>query len=62
MGINPELLEGADPCVAAPLIAGELDDDLMTTAKDSGKYLHSNLEPQERIDKINSMVCLFFLI
>ncbi|XP_043476993.1 PDZ domain-containing protein 8 isoform X2 [Leptopilina heterotoma] len=56
LGINPELLEGAEPSVASSLIAGDLDDGLMTKAKDTGQYLYKYLEPQERINKINSMI------
>ncbi|KAJ8680913.1 hypothetical protein QAD02_016700 [Eretmocerus hayati] len=56
LGISPELLEGAEPSVAAPLIAGELDDGLMSKAKDTGRHLFKHLDPHERIDKINSMV------
>ncbi|KAL7287861.1 hypothetical protein TKK_0017927 [Trichogramma kaykai] len=56
LGINPDLLEGADPSVSAPLIAGNLDDCLMTKAKDSGKSLYKHLEPRQRIDKINDMI------
>lgn len=56
MGINPDLLEGAEPSVAAPLIAGDLDDGLMSRAKDTGKFLYKYLEPRERVEKINAMV------
>ncbi|XP_020297884.1 PDZ domain-containing protein 8 isoform X2 [Pseudomyrmex gracilis] len=56
LGINPDLLEGAEPSVAAPLLAGDLDDGLMSRARDTGKFLYKNLEPQERVEKINSMM------
>ncbi|XP_051154052.1 PDZ domain-containing protein 8 isoform X4 [Leptopilina boulardi] len=56
LGISPELLEGAEPSVASSLIAGDLNDGLMTKAKDTGQYLYKYLEPQDRIDKINSMI------
>ncbi|XP_076161315.1 PDZ domain containing 8 isoform X2 [Ptiloglossa arizonensis] len=56
MGINPDLLEGAEPSVAAPLIAGDLDDGLMSRAKDTGKFLYKYLEPRERVEKINAMM------
>lgn len=61
MGISPELLEGAEPNVASSLIAGDLDDGLMTRAKDTGQYLYKYLEPKDRIDKINSMVSEKFI-
>ncbi|XP_011151747.1 PDZ domain-containing protein 8 [Harpegnathos saltator] len=56
LGISPDLLEGAEPSVAAPLVAGDLDDGLMSRAKDTGKFLHKYLEPQERVEKINAMM------
>lgn len=56
LGISPDLLEGAEPSVAAPLVAGDLDDGLMSRAKDTGKFLYKHLEPQERVEKINTMV------
>lgn len=56
--MSPELLEGAEPSVAGPLIAGDLDDGLMSKAKDTGKFLHRTLEPEQRVDKINMMVQL----
>ncbi|XP_026295636.1 PDZ domain-containing protein 8 isoform X2 [Apis mellifera] len=56
LGISPDLLEGAEPSVAAPLVAGDLDDGLMSRAKDTGKFLYKNLEPQERVEKINIMM------
>ncbi|XP_012277461.1 PDZ domain-containing protein 8 isoform X2 [Orussus abietinus] len=56
LGISSDLLEGAEPSVATPLIAGELDDGLMSRAKDTGKFLYKDLEHQERIDKINEMI------
>lgn len=56
LGISPDLLEGAEPSVAAPLLAGDLDDGLMSRARDTGKFLYKNLEPQERVEKINVMV------
>ncbi|OXU26153.1 hypothetical protein TSAR_007413 [Trichomalopsis sarcophagae] len=56
LGISPDLLEGAEPSVAAHLIAGDLDDAVMSKAKETGRFLYKNLEPQERIDKINSMM------
>lgn len=49
-------MEGAEPSVAAPLVAGDLDDGLMSRAKDTGKFLYKHLEPQERVEKINIMV------
>ncbi|XP_061928200.1 PDZ domain-containing protein 8 isoform X2 [Apis cerana] len=56
LGISPDLLEGAEPSVAAPLVAGDLDDGLMSRAKDTGKFLYKHLEPQERVEKINIMM------
>ncbi|KAL0129138.1 hypothetical protein PUN28_004079 [Cardiocondyla obscurior] len=56
LGISPDLLEGAEPSVAAPLMAGDLDDGLMSRARDTGKFLYKYLEPQERVDKINTMM------
>nr|XP_050863722.1 PDZ domain-containing protein 8 isoform X2 [Vespula vulgaris] len=56
LGISPELLEGAEPSVAAPLVAGDLDDGLMSRAKDTGKFLYKYLEPSERVEKINDMI------
>ncbi|XP_011863518.1 PREDICTED: PDZ domain-containing protein 8 isoform X2 [Vollenhovia emeryi] len=56
LGINPDLLEGAEPSVAAPLMAGDLDDGLMSRARDTGKFLYKYLEPQERVEKINAMM------
>ncbi|CAK9810256.1 PDZ domain-containing protein 8 [Anthophora plagiata] len=56
LGISPDLLEGAEPSVAAPLVAGDLDDGLMSRAKDTGKFLYKCLEPQERVEKINAMM------
>ncbi|XP_034948220.1 PDZ domain-containing protein 8 [Chelonus insularis] len=56
LGISPDLLEGAEPSVATPLIAGELNDGLMSHAKDTGRFLFNNLEPEERVDKINLMM------
>ncbi|KAI4497129.1 hypothetical protein M0802_007875 [Mischocyttarus mexicanus] len=56
LGINPELLEGAEPSVATPLVAGDLDDGLMSRAKDTGKFLFNYLEPLERVEKINDMI------
>ncbi|KAK2579629.1 hypothetical protein KPH14_011558 [Odynerus spinipes] len=56
LGISTELLEGAEPSVAAPLVAGELDDGLMSRAKDTGKYLYKHLNPPERVEKINDMI------
>ncbi|KAG5326726.1 PDZD8 protein, partial [Acromyrmex heyeri] len=56
LGINPDLLEGAEPSVAAPLMAGDLDDGLMSRARDTGKFLYKYLEPQERVEKINTMM------
>ncbi|XP_033229325.1 PDZ domain-containing protein 8 isoform X2 [Belonocnema kinseyi] len=56
LGISPDLLEGAEPSVASTLLAGDLDDGLMSRAKDTGKYLFKNLEPQDRLEKINSMI------
>ncbi|KOC66041.1 PDZ domain-containing protein 8 [Habropoda laboriosa] len=56
LGISPDLLEGAEPSVAAPLVAGDLDDGLMSRAKDTGKFLYKYLEPQERVEKINAMM------
>ena len=53
--ISPELLEGAEPSVANTLIAGDFDDGLMSRAKETGRLLYKELEPQERFDKINSM-------
>lgn len=60
LGVSPDLLEGAEPSVAAHLIAGDLDDAVMSKAKETGRFLYKNLEPQERIDKINSMVSTYF--
>lgn len=57
LGISPDLLEGAEPSVAALLVAGDLDEGLMSRARDTGKFLYKCLEPQERVEKINSMVC-----
>ncbi|XP_019886364.1 PDZ domain-containing protein 8 isoform X2 [Ooceraea biroi] len=56
LGISPDLLEGAEPSVAAPLVAGDLDDGLMSRARDTGKFLYKYLEPQERVEKINTMI------
>nr|XP_012225890.1 PREDICTED: LOW QUALITY PROTEIN: PDZ domain-containing protein 8 [Linepithema humile] len=56
LGISPDLLEGAEPSVAAPLVAGDLDEGLMSRARDTGKFLYKYLEPQERVDKINTMM------
>ncbi|PBC30623.1 PDZ domain-containing protein [Apis cerana cerana] len=56
LGISPDLLEGAEPSVAAPLVAGDLDDGLMSRAKDTGKFLYKHLEPEERVEKINIMM------
>ncbi|XP_071878975.1 PDZ domain containing 8 isoform X1 [Bombus fervidus] len=56
LGISPDLLEGAEPSVAAPLVAGDLDDGLMSRAKDTGKFLYKHLEPVERVEKINVMM------
>lgn len=56
LGISPDLLEGAEASVAAPLMAGDLDDGLMSRARDTGKFLYKYLEPQERVEKINTMV------
>ncbi|XP_011698495.1 PREDICTED: PDZ domain-containing protein 8 isoform X2 [Wasmannia auropunctata] len=56
LGISPDLLEGAEPSVAAPLMAGDLDDGLMSRARDTGKFLYKYLEPQERVEKINIMM------
>ncbi|XP_017880723.1 PDZ domain-containing protein 8 isoform X2 [Ceratina calcarata] len=56
LGISSDLLEGAEPSVAAPLLAGELDDGLMSRAKDTGKFLYKHLEPEERVEKINEMI------
>ncbi|XP_066588005.1 PDZ domain-containing protein 8 isoform X2 [Prorops nasuta] len=56
LGISSELLEGAEPSVATPLIAGDLNDGLMSRAKDTGKYLYKCLEPQQRVEKINNMM------
>ncbi|XP_071553901.1 PDZ domain-containing protein 8 isoform X2 [Temnothorax nylanderi] len=56
LGISPDLLEGAEPSVAAPLMAGDLDDGLMSRARDTGKFLYKYLEPQERVEKINTMM------
>ncbi|XP_076755000.1 PDZ domain containing 8 isoform X1 [Xylocopa sonorina] len=56
LGISPDLLEGAEPSVAAPLVAGDLDDGLMSRAKDTGKFLYKCLEPKERVEKINAMI------
>ncbi|XP_043254326.1 PDZ domain-containing protein 8 isoform X1 [Colletes gigas] len=56
LGISPDLLEGAEPSVAAPLVAGDLDDGLMSRAKDTGKFLYKCLEPRERVEKINAMM------
>ena len=54
--ISPDLLDGAEPSVAAPLVAGDFDDGLMSRAKDTGKFLYKFLEPQERVGKINDMM------
>ncbi|XP_058804776.1 PDZ domain-containing protein 8 isoform X2 [Phymastichus coffea] len=56
LAISPELLEGVEQSVASSLLAGDFDDGLMSRAKDTGKLLYKELEPQERIDKINSMI------
>lgn len=56
LGISPDLLEGAEPSVAAPLMAGDLDDGLMSRARDTGKFLYKYLEPRERVEKINVMM------
>ncbi|CAL1688589.1 unnamed protein product [Lasius platythorax] len=56
LGISPDLLEGAEPSVAAPLVAGDLDDGLMSRARDTGKFLYKHLEPRERVEKINVMM------
>ncbi|XP_015185856.1 PREDICTED: PDZ domain-containing protein 8 isoform X1 [Polistes dominula] len=56
LGISPELLESAEPSVAAPLVAGDLDDGLMSRAKDTGKFLYKYLEPLERVEKMNDMI------
>lgn len=56
LGISTNLLEGADSSIVAPLLSGELDDGLMSRAKDTGKCLYAYLKPEERIEKINSMV------
>ncbi|OAD61820.1 PDZ domain-containing protein 8 [Eufriesea mexicana] len=56
LGISSDLLEGAEPSVAAPLVAGDLDDGLMSRAKDTGKFLYKHLELQERVEKINTMM------
>ncbi|XP_076233492.1 PDZ domain containing 8 isoform X2 [Calliopsis andreniformis] len=56
LGISPDLLEGAEPSVAAPLVAGDLDDGLMSRAKDTGKFLYKYLEPHDRVEKINDMM------
>ncbi|XP_072751935.1 PDZ domain-containing protein 8 isoform X2 [Anoplolepis gracilipes] len=56
LGISPDLLEGAEPSVAAPLVAGDLDDGLMSRARDTGKFLYKYLEPRERVEKINVMM------
>ncbi|XP_033326489.2 PDZ domain containing 8 isoform X2 [Megalopta genalis] len=56
LGISPDLLEGAEPSVAAPLVAGDLDDGLMSRAKDTGKFLYKHFEPRERVEKINTMM------
>ncbi|XP_050445563.1 PDZ domain-containing protein 8 isoform X2 [Cataglyphis hispanica] len=56
LGISSDLLEGAEPSVAAPLVAGDLDDGLMSRARDTGKFLYKNLEPRERVEKINVMM------
>ncbi|XP_008556866.1 PDZ domain-containing protein 8 isoform X1 [Microplitis demolitor] len=56
LGISPDLLEGAEPSVASPLIAGELNDGLMSHAKETGKFLYCDLEQNERIEKINFMM------
>lgn len=60
MGISPELLEGAEPSVASSLLAGDLDDGLMSKAKDTGRFLYDYMEPRQRIDKINYMVPILF--
>ncbi|KAL6266295.1 hypothetical protein P5V15_003154 [Pogonomyrmex californicus] len=56
LGISPDLLEGAEPSVAASLMAGDLDDGLMSRARDTGKFLYKYLKPQERVEKINIMM------
>ncbi|XP_015605783.1 PDZ domain-containing protein 8 isoform X2 [Cephus cinctus] len=56
LGITPDLLEGAEPSVAALLVAGDLDDGLMSRARDTGKFLYKSLEPEERMGKINTMM------
>ncbi|XP_012252778.2 PDZ domain-containing protein 8 isoform X2 [Athalia rosae] len=56
LGISTNLLEGADPSIVTPLLSGDLDDGLMSRAKDTGKHLYAYLEPQERVEKINSMM------
>ncbi|XP_070165604.1 PDZ domain-containing protein 8 isoform X2 [Polyergus mexicanus] len=56
LGISPDLLEGAEPSVAAPLMTGDLDDGLMSRARDTGKFLYKYLEPRERVEKINIMM------
>ncbi|CAD6241176.1 GSCOCG00009197001-RA-CDS [Cotesia congregata] len=56
LGISPDLLEGAEPSVASPLVAGELNEGLMSHAKETGKFLYRDLEPNDRIDKINFMM------
>ncbi|XP_076285603.1 PDZ domain containing 8 isoform X2 [Lasioglossum baleicum] len=56
LGISPDLLEGAEPSVAAPLVAGDLDDGLMSRAKDTGKFLYKHLELRDRVEKINTMM------
>ncbi|KAI4481621.1 hypothetical protein M0804_009142 [Polistes exclamans] len=56
LGISPELLESAEPSVAAPLVAGDLDDGLMSRAKDTGKFLYKFLKPLERVEKMNDMI------
>lgn len=61
MGINPELLEGAEASIASTLVAGDLDDGLMSRAKETGKFLFRDLEPIDRINKINCMVSLKFI-
>ncbi|XP_046604736.1 PDZ domain-containing protein 8 isoform X1 [Neodiprion virginianus] len=56
LGISTNLLEGADPSIVGPLLSGDLDDGLMSRAKDTGKCLYAYLEPEERVEKINSMM------
>ncbi|XP_015121655.1 PDZ domain-containing protein 8 isoform X1 [Diachasma alloeum] len=56
LGISSDLFEGAEPSVASPLISGELDEGLMSRAKETGKFLFKDLQAEERIEKINSMM------